>query len=248
MADDKKTEHAGDGARVIQNRHPDYATRTGIWQFFEQSYKGGRAYIDSNLFQYFKEGEDEFAGRKKRAYRENHSKRIVDLINSYLFKEEPVRKTENTRLKEFHKNVDGQGKSISKFMKTASQWASVFGRVYIMVDKRPVPEGEATGTAKDNLHPKAQPYAYMIFPYNVLDFAVDEQGRYKWALIREDNRDDDDPFASTLEVKTQYRLWYGREWILYDERGNEKDRGETGREYVPMVALDNEEEDKYGGQ
>ncbi len=86
------------GARLIRRRHPDYSDKVSEWDFWLQSYKGGKAYINSNLFKYFKEGNKEFQSRQKRAYRENHSKRIVDLINSYLFKEQAKRKANNAQI------------------------------------------------------------------------------------------------------------------------------------------------------
>jgi len=231
---------------IISNRHPSYSSWVEQWSFFKHSYLGGADYISENLFRYFKEGDQEFIGRAKRAYRENHTKRVVDLINTYLFKAQAVRETENTLIAEFMDDIDGRGKTADRFMKTASQWASVMGRVYIVVDKMPIPEEQKTGTQADNL--KSKPYCYLIFPQDVLDIAFDDAGRVKWALIRESYRDDSDPFTASQTVEVQYRLWEVAKWTLFDDAGKDIDKGETGLDCVPIIILDNEEQEEYAGQ
>lgn len=233
---------------LISRRHPHYDELLGEWELFYHSYLNKRAYVDLNLFRFHKEGDREYAARLERAYRENHSKRIVDLINAYLFKEGVTRKTDNARLKKWISNVNGAGRPLNKFMKLASQWSSVMGRIYIVVDKKSLPEDEKTGTMMDNLNPKAMPYLYCVMPQDMLDIAFDDAGRVKWCLVREVYRDDDDPFDAAEDESERYRLWTGGEWFLYDAEGKEIGYGETGLPGPPVVILDNEEIDQYSGQ
>ena len=134
-----------------------------MWDFLQSSYEGGMKYISNNLFQYIKEGNIEFDKRKERAYRENHTRRIVDLIISYLFKAQPTRVMTNQLLIDFYDNVDGLGTPMHQKLKYFSSMASVLGRVYIVMDKRQLPEEERTGTQRDNL--KEKPYVYKGFKY-----------------------------------------------------------------------------------
>jgi len=238
-----------EGLRLINRTHPEYNSLVTKWEFWQQSYLGGQGYIESNLFKYYKEGDEEFNARVERAYRENHSKRVVDIINSYLFKVPAARnaKTKNENFDRFQKNVDGRGRSINRFMKNASLWSSVMGRVYIMVDKMKLADGEQTGTAADNL--KAPPYAYVVFPRDVMDIAFDGNGRVKWTIIRETYREDDDPFDAAESTCECYRLWTQEEWVLFDDKGEETGRDAHGLGIVPMIIVDNEEgATQYEGQ
>jgi len=232
--------------KITTARHPRYSFWEPKWTFFLGSYLGGEEFVSANLFKYFKEGDEEYAARQKRAYRENHSKRVVDLINSYLFKEPPTRKTENAKIQEFIDNFDGKGRSATRCMKIASQWASAAGRIYLVVDKKPIPDDQKTDTQADNL--KGTPYVYPVFPQDVLDIAFTEEGNVKWAIIREKYRDDDDPRTADSIIRERYRLWEVGKWTLYSDEGVETQTGETGLDCVPIVIVDNEEHDVYGGQ
>jgi hypothetical protein len=233
---------------LLTRVHPKHAEYSLSWVFFLESYLGGPSYLSKHLFQYFKEGDEEFAARKDRAYRENHTKRVVDLVNSYLFKQEAGRSSDNALVKKFWENFDGRGGKVGRFMKKASVFASIMGRVYIVCDKRGLPEERQTGTQLDNLQSEAQPYCYLVYPQDLLDVGLDDQGRMRWAVIREYKRDDDDPFHSTGDVQPNYRFWTRDEWTLYDESGQEIGGGHHGLGMVPIVTLDSEEQDDYTGQ
>jgi hypothetical protein len=72
---------------VLLRRLPNYEYLKEQWDFYEVTYDGGRDWFDlGNIFHYYKEGEVEYEDRVQRAYRFNHSKEIVDIINKYIFK------------------------------------------------------------------------------------------------------------------------------------------------------------------
>lgn len=224
--------------QLIERRHPEYRRMSSKWDFFLDSYMAPIDEFATNyLFQNEKEGDDEFRQRCDRAYRENHSKRVVDLINTYLFKESAVRKTEDTHIKQFFKDVDGKGHNMTQFMKAVSLYSSILGRVYIVVDRRD-PE-QATGTYKDDL--EAKPYCYILQPQDVLDISFDAHGRVLWALVREKYREDEDPFTGTGEMKNRFRLWQGGKWWLWDEGGKEIESGDTKLKDCPIIPVNNEE-------
>lgn len=232
---------------IISNRHPQYSEKLEDWRFFKQSYIGGRQYISDNLRKYFKEGDKEFADRKSRAIRENHTKRVVELINTYLFKQDATRKTTNTLAQSFLDNFDGKKKSASVFMKNASIWASVYGRVYIIIDRKENDDNGKTGTQADNINAKY--YCYLIFPEDVLDIAFDDEtGAISWVLVRERFRDAESPYSAKSYTEERYRLWEREKWTLFDKAGNSVEEGETGLDVVPIVYLDNEELDEYSGE
>jgi hypothetical protein len=239
MADSKKI------LPIIQKRHPEYETMKPEWDFWLGSYRGGKSYIKENLDQYYKEGDEEFKDRRNRSHRENHCRRVVDLVNSYLFKELPTRDVQSDIFEKFKKNADGRGKTLTQFMKRASAFASVLGRVYIVMDKMPLPEEVVTGTHADNL--ENIPYCYLVYPQAMKDISFDENGKIRWALVEETRRDDEDPFESTGDIVTEYRLWFPGGWILYSSEGNLLTQGENGLPSVPIVTLNNEEDSEYQG-
>ena len=225
---------------IISKRHPAYSSWIARWEFFLDSYFGGDEYCKKNLFKYFKEGDEEFIARTIRSYRENHSRRIIDLITSYLFKETPVRVSNGTQISKFIANADGKGGTLDHFMKGVSQLSSAMGRIYVVIDKEPVPEAQKTGTLKDNF--LTVPYCYPIYPQDVLDVSFDKFGKVKWALIRENNREGDDSINTAASViKNQYRLWEKGRWSLYNDSGARIGGGATDLDCCPVIAIDNEE-------
>ncbi|EIX4100789.1 hypothetical protein MJ664_004235, partial [Cronobacter sakazakii] len=73
---------------LVERRHPEYLKKKEHWDFLASTYAGGRAWFTDNIFRYFKEGDQEFKERLERAYRFNHTREVVNLINKYLFKED----------------------------------------------------------------------------------------------------------------------------------------------------------------
>ena len=224
---------------ITSRLHPNYTTSRLLWDFFLESYHGGPAYINNQLFKYYKEGEKEFELRKQRAYRENYCKNIVDIVNSYIFKDPAVRHTANSKLDNFYKNVDNAGMNINEFMKQISLMSFIMGRMYVVIDSERLGEDEITGTFADSL--KAKPYCYSVLPQNVTDVSFDKFGNINWIIIREWDRDDSDPFSSNGEYNERYRLWLPGEWQLYDSAGNLIDSQETGLDCVPVLYIDSGE-------
>lgn len=81
--------------KFLERRHPEYSRALSHWQFMELCYEGGREWFEPNVFRYMKEGEREFEDRLKRAYRFNHTREVVDLVDKYLFKMDPARAVED---------------------------------------------------------------------------------------------------------------------------------------------------------
>jgi hypothetical protein len=234
-----------DGASVIGRRHPLYDRMIPKWKFWLDSYELTlEEYSSLYLYKNEKEGKEEFNERRSRSYHENHTKRVVDLVNSYLYKEKPTRRYDNKHIEGFVNNVDGTGTDIDQFLKTCSIYSSLLGRVYIVVDQRQ--NSTPTGTYLDTL--ESQVYSYMVLPQDVPDIAFDDQGRVKWAVVREWYRDDDDPFVSSGDMKERFRLWMPGKWFLFDDGGTVVEQGTTGFDTVPIVCLNNERsQNKYLG-
>lgn len=236
-------------AELIARRHPAYKERLEHWNFLEETYEGGRAWFKKNIFRYMREGDIEYADRVRRAYRFNHVKQVVDLVDKYLFKM-PVSRNESDAPKSvqnFWKNSTLSGLDIETFSHRISNATSRFGRIWVIVDSTYTPDKEVV-TLADRARIGGSPYAYIVRPQDMLDMSYDDTGELNWCLIREIGRDDDDPMESSGEPKIRYRLWTREDWKLFEEkptRGNKVkveliDQGKHKLGLVPAVQCDHQ--------
>lgn len=230
---------------LVQRRHPQFECHLTHWAFLEATYDGGREWFNENIFRYIKEGDSEFKDRVNRAYRFNHTREVVDLINKCLFKQNIVRNDEDApeSVKKFWQRSTRNGMGISDFSRQISKKTSIYGRVAIVVD-RTTAEGEIVSKA-DEKAANLQTYAYIVPPEQVLDYSYDEQGALNWILLLEQVRDDADPLTSSGKVGVRYRLWTKTYWLLIEEKGKGKsktwqitDSGEHSLGEVPVVLAD----------
>ena len=242
---------------MLERRHPDYYEKLDHWLFLKATYDGGREWFETNIFRYIKEGDDEFKDRKKRAYRFNHTRVVVDLVNKYIFKATINRRREDAPMpvRDFWDNATLRGLPINEFMKLAANKSSIFGKSWIVVDST---KGTMGGTAAEDREQGNRCYAYTVEPPNVLDMAFARDGTTQWVLMREFAREDSSPTDSG-ETEVQYRLWTPEFWALFKEvkkkRANSKTTyylasyGEHGVGVVPAFPVDHViDEDQYSGQ
>ena len=200
----------------LQRRHPEFKIKKSHWEFLEASYDGGREWFEPNIFQYIKEGKEEHADRLIRAYRFNHTREVVDLVDKHLFKQEIFRSEDAPEsVKRFWLSATMNSLGIKDFMRRASNGSSIFGRIWIVVDTTHV--GQPI-SIKEEKKQKIRTYAYTVSPKNALDMSYDEYGDLNWILINEQVRDDEDPIESSGELVERFRLWTRNEWTLFTLR------------------------------
>jgi hypothetical protein len=189
----------------IKRRHPLYEQMQAHWDFLEQTYEGGRQWFVDNLHKYRKEGDQEYQDRLKRAYRFNHTREVVDLLDKYVFKID-IKRNEDAPdyIKEFWKRSTLNGSPIADYMKRVSNRSSTFGRIWIVVDSTKTADVKSVA---DQKAADARCYSYIVKPRHVLDLSTDELGKLNWILIYETARDDADPLTSSGEIIERYRLW-----------------------------------------
>jgi hypothetical protein len=220
--------------RFIARRHPMYDALQSHWDFLEDTYEGGRSWFASNIFRYIKEGENEFEDRLARAYRFNHTREVVDLVNKYLFKMEITRNVAEVppSVKRFWKNATLANADISDFMKRVSNRAGVFGRCWILVDST---NDGAVRTKAEEKKRKIRTYAYIVAPQDALDMSYDEFGELNWILVREIGRDDQDPMNSSGRLIERFRLWTREFSQLFEIKETPVLRKKKIVEYPPVL-------------
>jgi len=141
------------------------------WQYFLNSFLGGSRYRAAGyLTRYALETNDEYTARLNTTHLDNHCKSVVDVYNSFLFREHPYRDLGNlTNLPEtedFIEDADFDGRSFNNFMKDVAQWSAVFGSCWIVLCKPTV----GAETRADEMYQGARPYATLITPLAMLDW------------------------------------------------------------------------------
>lgn len=210
-----KTSDQGKLLRALRRRHPDYQDKILHWTFLNETYEGGRAWFIKNIFRYLKEGDQEFRDRLARAYRFNHTREIVDLVQKYIFKSSPARNCcdASKEVQNFWKNATLSGLDIDQFMRLVSTTSSIDGRVWVFTDTT---KSDEVLTVADAKAKGARVYAYIVRAKDVLDIGIDEDtGAVRWILVREYFRDDSDPINSTGKIEERYRLWTETDWALF---------------------------------
>tara|TARA_R110000851_G_scaffold59347_11_gene137432 strand:- start:18580 stop:20244 length:1665 start_codon:yes stop_codon:yes gene_type:complete len=205
---------------LFNRRHPTYDGLRAHWDFVESTYHGGRAWFGTNVFKYVREGDNEFADRKKRAYRFNHTREVVDLVTKYVFKSDIHRSPDAPgSVKNFWRKATRGGESIDTLMRQVDKSVSIFGQPYIVVDST-VKENESGKklTVAEIKNQNARIYAYVARPQDVLDVSYDMHGEINWILLHETGREDGDFFATDHDEYGLYRLWTRTHSFLYKVR------------------------------
>ena len=151
---------------------------TDEYTLLRDAYTGGGGFDNGDyLFQHSREDMADFMVRKKMARYSNFVKVIVKALTNPIFKKTIVRDfEENDMLKKFVEDVDGQQTSLNAFMKKATKWARLYGRVFIIVDNYAAEE-QALNRA-DALNMRRFPYLYMVCPDQITDYETDRTGRF----------------------------------------------------------------------
>ena len=148
---------------TLDQVHPDYAANIERWRLYADSYQGGAAYRNGEyLFKYTLETGGEYHQRLEETPLENHCRRTVDSYSSFIYGATIERQynsiENNPNLQPFLQDADMDGRSFQSFMREAGKWASVYGAVYIFVDK---PASNA-GTRAEELQQAIRPYVSSV--------------------------------------------------------------------------------------
>ncbi len=219
----------------IERTHPDYDAWLNEWIFYIRSYLGGALYKRADyLLQHPFESSANYMRRKEIAYYYNYCGPIVDIFVSHLFRKVARREygtlSRDPLFKSFLKDADHEGSSFTQFMREAQRFASVYGRVSIVVDN---PSSYAL-TRAEAIGDDIRPYVSLITPENLLDWSFTRLASGKPVLER----------VKIREEKNRYRIWTRDLWELWEaepESGEVslKGFGEHNLGVVPVVTLYN---------
>ncbi len=187
----------------IENQHQHYKGMMPRWEYFIRSYLGGKEYQDGKFLQpYQLEFENEYHKRITFTPLDNHCRNIIDIYSSFLFRVEPVRQLasleDDMSVEQFKDDADLEGRSFEALMREAQRFASIYGHVWLLMDK----PSTNVMTRAEELDQGIRPYLNIYTPENVLDwhYTRNDAGYYylDYLKIREEQ---------TAEGE-YYKLWY----------------------------------------
>ena len=224
----------------IEYTHPEYDNNKYRWEFYLRSYMGGEDYKDGGyLTRYVNEDKDEYNRRLDLTPMDNHCKNIVHIYSSFLWRVPPVRKfnslANNPAIENFMKDADLDGRSFNAFMKQAQVWSSVYGNVWLMMDK---PLSNA-GTRAEELAQDIRPYVTMFTPENVFDWKYERtpSGRFKLVYLKVREAIEE---ISDTEKEVYYRVWREdtiESWKSINEIDTHLDTIDNALGKIPAVFL-----------
>jgi hypothetical protein len=192
----------------IEYQHPDYETHVERWEFYLRSYMGGADYKEGNyLTGYLNEDSKAYGRRLELTPLDNHCRNVIHVYSSFLWRINPTRDFEGMEgspdLEAFLKDANLDGQNFNSFMREAQIWSSVYGHVWIMVDK----PASQVGTRAEELNQGIRPYVTLITPENVYDWRWERMPSGRHELVYLKVRESVDRIDGTTTV-THFREWY----------------------------------------
>jgi len=191
----------------LVDTHPEYKNNENRWEFYLRSYMGGEDYINgAYLTRYISEDKDEYNRRLDLTPMDNHCRNIVHIYSSFLWRVPPTRAyntlSKDPALESFIKDSDLDGRNIDAFMREAQVWSSVYGHVWLMIDK---PQSNAN-TRAEELDQDIRPYLTMFSPENVFDWKYERTSSGRFKLVYLKVRESIDRVDETL-TEAYFRVW-----------------------------------------
>ncbi len=229
-----------DCSYIFRRRHPDYRQYCNSWERNRSAYIGGADYIQQALIQHVSEIDLEYQERRQRAYYFNYPRKIARLITQYILSGDPVRINSDPQLVE---DFSRTGMRVNEVMRQFSTMLNVYGSAWMLLE---MPAFEGTVDQERQQRENIRPYAVVLSPLEVVDWAWGEDGKLLWVLIEEKVFDNSNVFAEPKTFRRR-RLWTRDKWQLFEERHSEVFMVAEGQHDLGIVPLVHAEEiDGFG--
>ena len=226
--------------------HKDYKENINNYEYYIRSYNGGYDYtLGQYLNRYNLELDNEFNQRLANTPCDNHCKNIIQIYSSFLFRVKPSRDfgsmADEPSLESFLKDADLEGNNFNSVIKTAQNYASIYGHCFLILDKPTV----QTRTRADELDQDIRPYISIVTPENALDWNFKREVNGKYYLDYLKIREEVDKDGGTY-----FRMWFPDRIDTVYQPDNEEPRvidtaiNQIGK--IPAVILYNSKSHKRG--
>lgn len=178
--------------------------------------------------------------RRRLARYENVAAPIIDQKVAALFREGPTRTVkQDVGFLDWCENMDGNGVSLTDFMRDAFREATIFGHTYCVLDR------EKTATRPETMADVRPPYLITYAPLSVPDWLDDRRGRITAVKLLEEIPRESLTEAATTD-RYQVRIVDANGWRESEEAAQPKrnqpkstwlDEGAHGFGRIPVVPL-----------
>jgi hypothetical protein len=162
---------------------------------------------------------------------------VAEVVNKHLSRiyAKEVKRDENAQLQAWRENVDGAGTTIDDWMQAeVAPLLYTLGTLDVLIEHPAAPDGQRPASlAEQQQMGLDTAVAKVVLPQNVVDWELNPDRTYAWAVVREVVSDPKDP-AKELE---QFRRWTDTDWTLHDKEGLVLAAGPHPFGRVPMVRL-----------
>ncbi len=219
-------------ASVGTREHPDRQAKLPLWNFLLSSYRGGlgmegrtgvlhgtgrdakaNGYFPG-MFKWGKESEDDYAVRVAITPYRPYGKRIINAFVNYVTSKEPTREGVDCISEDIRDNIDMRGNSMKDFVKYILKMQKVVGEMTILVDNPQTSTPYVSLQAQNESG--ARPYAIPIFPQDIVDWSLKDNGQYNWLLVEKVTLKNSATEDDTEEITRRY-YWDDQRWQIYQE-------------------------------
>jgi len=172
---------------LLMSGNPIYNDYYNRFKYLYESYIGGEAYQEGqHLTRYQLETSNDYSARLATTPLDNHCQSVVQVYNSFLFREPPMREYNGLdqlpEVEAFLEDADLDGRSLDAFMKDVATWSSVFGHCWVLMAK----PNTNSNTRAEELGQGIRPYVNLITPMMMLDWSYTRamSGHYGLDYIR----------------------------------------------------------------
>lgn len=240
--------------KILDAKHADYSANQ--IKRLDLLYKGGydiASNVDMFLRQLASETPASFEDRKKCVSYLPYMSDIIDNITSSLFKDEisisEASDADNTSTmgdeaddesvyKLFFQSADSKGKSLEEALRCIMTDALIHKKAYVGIDF-PVVNETPINLLEEEVLQSGRPYLYYIDPECVIDWLLDEDGKFIWIRVKSDIVVQPSPLVPPMH-KLEYKVWerdndVGK-WEIYRTKELKLDKCPAPNDDIPMVA------------
>jgi hypothetical protein len=223
----------------IDQEHPEYAARKGMWKQYRDLYEGGER-LRANAWEYLvrrhKEPNDIYQERLSRAFYENYIGSIIDWYAATLMRREPALQLDGNddRAKKFYSalsdDCDLKGTNLHEFFRQRFAQALIYGSSWVAVDFPRAGAGTPSPLtrAEEDAAGRSRAFLTDYSAEEVINWSYDPAGGLDWAVVRTSWLQQSQDAASGWAKETRW-IYYDREnFRLYRSSGGADLLGQSG--------------------
>ncbi len=234
--------------KIGAREHPEHAEKADLWDFLLSSYRGGLGNQGRTgmtvaeaerlkpsgyyygLFKFKREATEDYLRRVMMTPYRPYARRIVETFAKYVTREEPEREGA-TGFDDLIADADLRGDDLRAVVAHLLGMWRTLGTMNVLVDM-PNTEGRPPISRLDALNRRIRPYVVPVLPQNVVDWQLDEYGRYEWVIIQTTYSKSADLEKGGKEAESKMlrrrTYWDAAIWQVYEE--TKKDHWELADE------------------